>query len=374
MSLPEDTKPRSPFDTPPSTRKVTLIDPMADEAAPRRGAGCLLPGVIGAGGLLIALVIVLLSGAAGWTSGQRTAQQNATATQSARVGEQLNLIPNDLDSGNTVMLRARVEYLATLGVPNAGELAVTATALYLSVQPTVTPTVEATALPTQAVEVTQAATAEPTIVIETTNGEFDLAALLQEARTAVTQAQYQDAIDLLDAIIRIDPNYEATAVRSLMLEALSTRALNLFRTGNRLAEAVLLVDRAEQFGLPGQSELRFERDVATLYLTAAGAVGTNYNVAISALRQVIQLAGPNYLDTSQLLFGQYVAYGDALVAGGDYCSGASQYQNALTIFADGGVSAKRDSAQMICEQGTPVGTPGIGVDGTPLAPIGVPGT
>ncbi len=371
MSLPEDTKPRSPFDTPPSTKKVQLIDPLVDDLPRSTGSGCWLQGLIVVAGLGVALAIVLLAGAAGWTSGQRTAQQGATATQNARVDEQLNLIPGDLANGNTVMLEARIKYLGTLGVPVVSELAVTATALYFSVQPTVTSTPEPTSSPTQ-VAPTQAVTQETAAPSPAPRDSgFDLPALLQQARAAINQARYEEAIDLLDAIIRIDASYESTTVRSLMLQSLSTRALNLFRSGSRLAEAVLLTDRAEQFGLSADSELRFERDVATLYLTATGAVGTNYNVAISALRQVLQLA-PNYLDTSQLLFGQYVAYGDALLAGGDYCSGASQYQNALNIFADGGVSAKRDNAQMICEQGTPI-PPGLNAEGTPLAPIGVPG-
>ncbi|MBZ0293780.1 MAG: tetratricopeptide repeat protein [Anaerolineae bacterium] len=375
MSSPEDTQPVSPIKEPPPARLGDLIAPPTDDEPVRSGPGCFLYGIIGVGAVVIAVLIVLLAGAAGWTSGQRLSQQNATATQSARVNEQLQLVPGDIENGNTVMLKARVEYLLTLGVPNASELAITATALYLSVQPTITPTPEptqadATSAPTE--ETTATATELPTL--ESASSGFDPAALLEDARQAVATAQYEDAIDLLDAIIRIDPSFETNTVRSLMLEALSTRALNLFRSGNQLAEAILLTDRAVQFGLSGDSDLLYEQYIATLYLNATSAIGTNYPAAIQALREIYSQT-PNYADVQQLLFQQYRAYGDALAAGSDYCSAASQYQNALNMFVDGALTAKRDNAQQICEQGvTPVGTPGVGPDGTPIAPIGVPGT
>lgn len=374
MSLTEDTQPISPVKTPP-TQLGDLIAPPTDDEPVQGGPGCFLYSMISVVTMGIAVVIVLLAGAAGWTSGQRISQQNATATQGARVNEQLQLVPGDLESGNTVMLRARVEYLSTLGVPDASELAVTATALYLSVQPTITPTPEptqadATSAPTEAAVVT--ATQFPTL--ESASGGFDPAALLEEARQAVATAQYQDAIDLLDAVIRIDPSFESNTVRTLMLQALSTRALNLFRSGNQLAEAILLTDRARQFGLSGDSDLLYEQYIATLYLNATSAIGTNYPAAISALREIYSQT-PNYADVQQLLFRQYGAYGDALAAGGDSCSAVSQYQNALNMFADGGMTAKRDNAQRVCEEGvTPVGTQEVGPDGQPIAPIGVPGT
>lgn len=364
----EDTKPKSPFKTPPHAQPPVLITPPTDDEEPvRSGPGCFMWGfvtVIVAG---IGVAIVLLAGAAGWTSGQRMAQDHATATQNAEINDQLARIPGDISSGNTVLLDARIKFLATItpGVSGVADLMQTATALYVNKQPTATTEAIATATP----EVT--ATVEPEIVVpQATGGAFDLAAMLQQARTAVSTAQYTDAIDLLDAIVAVDSSYERTEVRALMLEALSTQALRLFRSGTSLAEAVVLTDRAKEFGLPGDSELHYEQYVAALYLTAKSAVGTNYPVAIQALQEVYNTA-PNYLDVQQLLFDQIVAYGDAWVAQGEYCPAASQYQNALTIFNNAGVAAKRDNAANVCAQGTP--TPGgVPIDGgQPIAPIGV---
>lgn len=370
MSLTEeDTKPKSPFKTPPHGQPAVFIEPPTDDEEPIRGGpGCFIWGIVGVFIAGIGLAIVLLAGAAGWTSGQRMAQDHANATQNAEINDQLARIPGDIAIGNTILLDARLRFLATLtpGVPGVADLMQTATALYLSSQPTATTEIIATDTP-------EAATPTPEaeiIVPQATGGAFDLAAMLQQARTAVSTAQYMDAIDLLDAIVAVDSSFERTEVRALMLQALSTQALRLFRSGTSLAEAVVLTDRAKEFGLPGDSELHFEQYVAALYLTAKSAVGTNYPVAIQALQTVYNTA-PNYMDVQQLLFNQIVAYGDAWVAQGEYCPAASQYQNALTIFNNGAVAAKRDNAATFCAQGTP--TPGgVPIDsGQSIAPIGV---
>ncbi len=73
----------------------------------------MLTAVIGGMLLLVAVAIVALSGAAGWTSGQREANTHATATQNAAINEQVGRIPDDVESGNTVLLDARVRWLAT---------------------------------------------------------------------------------------------------------------------------------------------------------------------------------------------------------------------------------------------------------------------
>lgn len=368
MSSHEKTQPKSPFRTPPVPAESPLIDPEAEEI--RSGPGCAMYGIIGALAIGFSLVIVLLAGAAGWTSGQRLAQEYATATQSAAINDQISRIPGDVSSRNSVMLNARIEFLATLtpGVPGMAEVMQTATALFDSLQPTLTPTVEiittqAAATPTTPAQIQVVITPAP-------GGQYDLPALLQEATTMVSVAQYDEAIDLLDAIIAVDASFERETVRGLMLEALSTQALTLFRTGNSLAKAINLTERAKEFGLSANSDLYFEQYIAGLYLQAKSAVGTNYPVAIQTLSELYSQA-PNYADVQQLLFDQYVGYGDAWVAGGEYCPAVLQYQNALNIFSSGAISAKRDNAQTACEQGTPL--PGTApIDGTPMQPIGVP--
>jgi hypothetical protein len=361
MSALDDTQPRSPLapQTPPHGQP-----PVADEP---RSPGCWLWGMVIAAGLGLALVIIVLAGAAGWTSGQREAQAHATATQQTEIQDQLARIPGDVASGNTVLLAARIEFLATQtpGVNGLADLVQTATAVYNANLPTETPLATAT--------MESVATAEPEVTefvpeITPDGNGYDLAALLEEARTALRLGQYTEAVDLLKAVEAVDPNYERAEVRGLMLEALTTRALRIYRGGGNLAEAILLTDEAEQYGLPADSELLFERYVAALYLNAKTKIGTSFPAAIQALQEAYAVA-PNYRngEIGQLLFGQHVAYGDAWVAEGNPCNAVGPYQSALSLFSDPGVSAKRDNAQTACQLGTPTGDQGT------VAPVGVQG-
>lgn len=373
MVSPDDTQPRAPFRVERQTEPPLIPPPTDDDNQPGGGPGCVLLGAVGTVMLGCALLVALMAGAAGWTSGQQIARANATATQGAQVADQLERIPGDISSGNIVMLEARLRFLATLtpGVPGIPELMQTATAVADQLQPTATPTATPTpeATPTAAAPAAEAP--PPTLA----SGGFDKAALLEQARGAVTLAQYEDGIDLLDALIALDPAYERPTVNALMLEALRSRALILFRTGTNLAEAIVLTDRAEDFGLSGQDDLRFEREVATLYLNARSASGANYGAAVQALQRVLELS-PNYLNARQLLFQQHVAQGDLWAAQNEYCPAVGPYTNALNVLNDPSVAAKRTNAEMLCAQATPVGLPADATgqpEGQPIAPVGVPG-
>lgn len=370
----EDTQPRLP-----------LIEPEV-ETTRSGGPGCLLLGCIGLAGIGLAVVIVVLAGVAGWTSGSRLAGANATATRSADINEQLARFPMDVASGNVQFVDARLRYLATLtpGVPGLADLMATGTAVYLAAQPTITPTPSPT--PTEAA--TEEATDEPfateSALPTGQNGSYDLAALLQEANTDVGTGQYADAYKLLDAINGIDANYEAVQVRQLLSEAVNGQARNLFNA-NKPAEAVIWATRAEDMGILDPN-LQYELYAATLYLNAKSSVGLNYAQAIASLSELVnQGQGRYYAEAQSLLIQQYIGYGDALVADPNqgYCPAVPQYQNAVNAGGGGTASAKRDNAQSICAQATPVGqptaapgegsTPGAPVPPGQVAPVGQPG-
>jgi tetratricopeptide (TPR) repeat protein len=368
MSLTDkNLQPVSLDETPPHGMPPVDVDVVESS-----GPGCFLWGVVGVLGLGFAVVIVALSGAAGWTSGQRQAQSFATATQQAEIQDQMNRIPGDVVSGNTVLLNARLQFLATQtpGVPGLGAYMETATAVFMNALPTETPLPSNTPEATEAVLVPEETEAVE-IQIEQNGSGYDLPGLLEQARTAARLGQYTEAADLLQVIEAVDSTYESAEVRGLMLESLTAEALRLFRGGGNLAEAILLTDEAEKYGLPADSELRYESYVAALYLNARSKIGTDFGAAILALQEAYNVA-PNYRDGElrNLLFGQLVAYGDAWVAEGNPCAAVSQYQSALTIIIDGGVDAKRSNAETACQQGTPVPGP----DGQTIAPVGVPAT
>ncbi len=362
----EDTQPTIPVTEPPE-----FIRPEEADTPVSEGPGCATWGLIGVLALGFALVIVLLAALAGWTSGQRTAQANATTTQSAAINEQLNRLPGDLASGNLELANARLQFLATLtpGVTGLPDLMQTATALYLTRQPTATPPATATTAASPTVE----ATAETIAVTRSATGDFDLPALFQEAQTAISLRDWETAIELLDVIIAADSAFETATVRGLMAEALNTYALELFRT-DQLAEAIVYTDHAEQLGTLAEG-LNFERLVAGYYLDAVASIGISYPAAIEALRQVYSLS-PNYRggEIAQMLFDQYVGYGDALSQQGNFCAAAPQYEAALSIQSSGDIAGRRDTASTLCATIT-LTPPVLLTPGTPasIAPVGVPG-
>jgi hypothetical protein len=380
MKSSDDTQPRSPFKTPPHAQPAVPRQPefLSPEPEARSGPGCLLWGLVSLviGG--IALMVIVLSGVAGWTSGQRMAQGNATATQNAAIVEQLNRIPADVASANLPLLHARIVYLATLtpGVPGLADIMQTATALYWTAQPTATPSPSAT--PTATVPPT--ATLTPAAAVPDAAGgsgpRLNLPALLAEAQTAAAARDWRETLALVDVIAAADASFEAATVRRLLENALYELALQLFRFGSvgDLAEAIVLTDRLEQIG--NIRELSYERFIAALYLDALNTIGTNYAAAVRALSTLYNQA-PNYRDAAQLLFNEYVKYGDAWAAQSEFCPAVGPYQSALGVIADAGVRAKLTNAQTMCAQATPLPAPDVTPQPggeQPIAPIGVPGT
>lgn len=320
--------------------------------APRGMSGCAAFAILAALGAA-SIIIVALAGLAGWTSGQRQAAVYATATQNAAIQEQWSRISGDIEQGNTVLLEARIRFLATLtpGVPGVPELFVTATALANGQNPTPTldllePTPTPDINPT--LEVTPAETPDAAPSPLPGGLRVDLPALLSEAQSQIALAQWADAIDTLDVIIAVDPNFQTALVRSLMIQALSSRAMQLYNSGQPAA-GNLIVSRIEEFGtIPG--DLAYERYAAQLYLNARALMGVNFPGAIQALRAVMDLGagGRYYQQAQQALYETYVAYGDAFTYENNWCSAATQYRNAMNIFASGVANGKFTNADTIC--------------------------
>ena len=362
----DDTQPGSPFEGDLSAMKPTIHP---DEESSRRG-GCLMNGLVVVVIVLVALTIVGLSAAAGWTSGQRIANTNATATQNFYVNEQLQHIPSDLAEGNLAMVDIRLRWLATQtpGVPGIGDFMGTATAAYQNSLPTATPT--ATATPESTDELESTAEVTEFSITQEASGSYDLVALLDQAENAVLTSQWQEAIDYLDVIMGVDRDFERTRVRTLMSQALNSYAQQLYNSGQPAA-ANMIVARARDFG-PLAEGLEYESIAAELYLTARAAVGSGSPAAINAVQQLINLGPGRYYDEAQtMLYDFYVNSGDAYLAQGDSCSAVGQYQNAINLNGSGVANGKLTVAENACANATPTTDPNLVIpaDGT-VAPVG----
>lgn len=349
----DDTQPNKPVIVPP------------DDAP--AGPGCLAWGLVGIFSLLMALAIVFVAAAAGWSEGLGIARSNATATRAADIAAQCAFLPTDIANENTNLVARRLDDIARSGaLPACAQALVPqATALYLRSIATATPTTTPTPTPTPPATATSVPpiTQLPAPDEPSAEREFDPAPLLAEAQQFIANQQYLEAVDTLDAILAIDPTYQRTAVNQLLFDALTREALRLYRTGGNLQEAILLTNRAEEYGSLAESELNFERAVAQLYVDAQAFLTLDYPEAIRLLNQVYSLA-PDYRDTRRLLVEQYTDYGDAFALGGEPCRALAQYDGALRIQPNPNVENKRLQAEQACIALTQ--QPNTG--GTPAAP------
>jgi len=329
--------------------------PVAGDVA---GPGCIAWVLLLVVGFGCALLIVVLSAAAGWTEGQHRADQTAVATQVIFVREQLERIPTDVANRNQILLATRIAALATLtpAVPVVPQLQTTATALYWNSQITATPVIPPTVAPTVAPMETQSAPTDAPVLPGGTV-VYDLAALLAEAQMHITFAEYEEAREALDAIIRIDSTYQQSTVRGLMSLALIAQANQFYRSPSDtdLAEAMRLTDLAEQYGPIG--DLDYERLIADYYLDIQRVIALgNHADAIRLLNtvrsyQTIYRGG--LVNFNELLFNEYVVYGDTFNLGSDPCQAAAQYNLALSLYTNAVVQQKRDDAQTACDLITP---------------------
>ena len=284
----------------------------------RRGIGCLLWGFIALLCLLVAGVIVVGASFAGWNSGVATARANATGTAQLEFQLQCQLIPQNLAEGKLQLAQRRLEELRKQGSPPAclDVLAPTATAVFLLSLPSPSPLPTATSHP---VQLTAAPTNAPTVGTVSSAGliDYDLDALMAEAQSALDLQDYPSAIDTLEAIISIDANFNRDLVRRLYLEALTAQALVLFRSG-KLSEAIVLTDRAEEYG--SIEDLYHERFIALEYLDGLRYKVTNPAEAVRKFRRI------------------YYEFGVQ-----EYVNGpmANELQEALQNYADALVSARR---------------------------------
>lgn len=326
------------------------------------GPGCLVWGIMGAFGLMVALAIVLTAIFAGFNEGLDIARVTSVAATNQNIGQQCNILPTDIAAGRFSVVESRFNAMTLDGTlaPCAQSYVQVATSAFE--QSLITPTIPPTAIPTATAtaQVTEETPAPETTeeTVGSSDSPYDLPGLLSEARDFMAEVDYTEAISTLDAIRAIDATFETDTVNTMLYSALTQQATIEFRTPDgSLAEGILLVNRAEQFGDVQLTDLAFERSVAELYLDARANYGLNYQLAISLLIQVTNLS-PNYPrgsgEAALELREQYEAYGDALLAGGEACLAESQFLSALSLSPNAvALQTKANTANEQCTFGVP---------------------
>jgi tetratricopeptide (TPR) repeat protein len=179
--------------------------------------------------------------------------------------------------------------------------------------------------------------------------------LYNEARDLYNQGDWQGAVDKLEQVQAMEPEYEPDQVIALLVDACYKSGLQLV-SEDRMEEAIRYFDRALQLR-PGEQAIRDEKRFASLYVAGLGYWGANWQGAIDTFNALYQLR-PDYKDTAQRLHDAHAAYGDSLYANEDWCSARDQYDSALAMAPSDELKAKREDAALQCTLASlPTATP-----------------
>lgn len=300
---PEDTKPRAPVgdvlaaQEPPLNALDDTAESVTVHYAPSSTPTLLLLTVM-AGTVCLCLLLVGFAGFAGYRDGLVTNDARITQTLATGIAQQYATGVVDLDSGYAELAAARFSWIVeTIQAPTEYALdsaqrlaqARTMEAYTPTPPPTVPPTLTATPRPTltptsEALSPTPPVTGTPT----GPNPET----LYQNAAQAMTLSRYEEAIEWLESLRALAPNYSPGEVTAMYLDALTMQGRIYLRGQNqdgedRLQRGVLLIYRADEIGTVEPPELLGEAIFVEMYLNARSYVnGGNYAAAVPVLEEL----------------------------------------------------------------------------------------
>ena len=289
MTHQDDTQPKAP----PGLRDASLTD-TGPHYVTQQSSSSLVRTITMLGALVMAsclcISIIALFGAAGVRDELNAVGTGAASTQEADLATQFMLGNEDLAAGRFEMAEIRFSYIETTmpGYQNAGAQL---TSIQEMMSHTPTPSIiPATEMPSATPDADQ-----PTPQPNETPGALalDPAELYGRAETAMTQAEYEEAIKWFEALILVDPNYRRAEVREQRLRAHTTQGLIYLRGQNadgedRLAQGVQLITRASEIGQVDQS-LLYESDFVARYLAGRAYVeGGAFGQAIDVLTRLCE--------------------------------------------------------------------------------------
>jgi tetratricopeptide (TPR) repeat protein len=304
-------------------------------------------------------LLMLLLAAAGGLLGYRSAIQARIKAQQDQIAmvatTQYQLGVNELDAGNYTMARKRFEYVISLdpSFPGAAEK-LTDVMLKMAMVTTPTPVVEAGPAPTATPDLRGAE------------------AIFNQAVQVYRGQDWNATIATLDRLRDEDITYRTLEVDGMYYIALRYRGIQKIVQEGNLEGGMYDLSQAERYG-PVDSQADQYRTWARYYLTGSSFWDVDWPKAIDYFYQVYA-ALPNLRDGSGwTAMERYrkasIAYGDQLVAAGEYCMARDQYRNALSLGADEILAPTATAVQLICEPPTPTPAPA-----TPTPTLAAPTT
>ncbi|MFC1960490.1 hypothetical protein ACFLYO_07260, partial [Chloroflexota bacterium] len=324
--------------------------------------------VIGLVVVCLSCSIIGLAGLAGYNDGVRTLQHFGVATRQADIVRQYDLALTDVAAGNRELAVLRLEHIVITLQANAEQAQVLLTQVnVVTATHTVTPTVTPSPTPQN--------TATPTISPASATAGLSLPGaeeLFTQGQAAITVRDYEAAIETLNVLQGLDPDYRKAEVEQMLYEALTTlsRRYLIETSGDRLAEGILLAEQARIIADIG--DLGYEAYVAGRYLDGLNAEGMECLLSVRAWESVYNEV-PQYRDVTARLANAYTACGDAWTYQTEWCPAEQYYDWSLSVANNNTVAGKLTDAREKCANATPTPTPTIeGVPEGELPPTETP--
>jgi tetratricopeptide (TPR) repeat protein len=194
--------------------------------------------------------------------------------------------------------------------------------------------------------------------------------IYKQGQAAFQAKDWGKSADLLAQVRAIDPAYESVTVENMLFTARYNYGEQLL-SSNLLEEGILYLDLASELR-PLDQNAATQRKLASMYLTATGYWGANWQKAIDRLSELYAIA-PNYLDTGKRLIEAYTNYADQYTKEQDYCPAEQVLSDTLKFGANPAIQARLTDAHQRCMSATPTPISGtVVIAGTPVPLAGLP--
>ncbi len=260
---------------------------------PQAPARVVLLALVMVGMVCLCAMLVGLAGFAGYRDGLATNDVRITRTLATGIAEQYASGVGDLQRGNAALAEARFAWIVETIQPAPEYLRDSPQLLAMArtmqaYTPTPQPTASVTPSPSASPTLAPAPATEATTVPDAQNPDV----LYKEADNAMRVRHYEDAIEWIESLRALAPDYRAAEVTAMYMEALTEQGKIYLRQQNEdgadmLARGVTLIYMASDLGPVEPPELYGEAIFAENYVNARSYVnGGNYAAAIPILEDL----------------------------------------------------------------------------------------
>jgi len=307
---------------------------------------------------LILIVILVVAVVAGYGSGISVRKQTQTTELSQQLTEQFQFVDADMQAGRYEIAKQRLEFILSKDstFPGAQEKLTE-----VLVQITLLQGVQS-ATPTPA----------PTTTPDFTGAEQAYSSAAQ----LIAAQDWPKALQALDQLRKLDPNYQQSQVDGMYYFALRNYGYDLIIKQGNLEGGIYQITLAERFG-PLDRDTNGLREGARVYLIGASFWELDWEQALFYFDQARNWGNlwDGTMTASQRYWFASMRRGDDLFAQEQYCDALAYYQNAQSISAlDQLAQNNYDEALLVCFPATAtidltaIITPSVGVTATTAVP------